>query len=336
MKNRSVLQTKNLTVGYGKGKNRQDILSQICLQANSRQIIALIGANGTGKSTLLRTLAALQPALDGEILLNSKDINQLTPKEIAVQVSLVLTDRIQTGYLTVGDLVAMGRHPHTDWRGRMRESDLEATLDALTITGLSQLIQSDLQELSDGQRQKAMIARALAQDGNLMLLDEPLIHLDVPSKWEIMNLLRRMAHERSKTVILATHELDLSLRMADQLWLIDGEKNIITGAPEDLVLDGLISKVFDSEQYFFDQELGGFAMKSRGIKVKVSGSGRVLIWTKRALERAGYQAVDKQVGAEIICMEDDSGRQWNIRTEERSAGCNSIGELILALSELIP
>ncbi len=334
MKNRSVLQTKNLTVGYGKGKNRLDILSQICLQANSRQIIALIGANGTGKSTLLRTLAGLQPALDGEILLNSKDINQLTPKEIAVQVSLVLTDRIQTGYLTVGDLVAMGRHPHTNWRGRMRERDLEATLDALTITGLSQLIQSDLQELSDGQKQKAMIARALAQDGNLMLLDEPLIHLDVPSKWEIMNLLRRMAHERSKTVILATHELDLSLRMADQLWLIDGEKNIITGAPEDLVLDGLISKVFDGEQYFFDQELGGFSMKSRGIKVKVSGSGRILIWTKRALERAGYQAVDHQVDIQVICKGIDSDRKWEIVTEDQTVICDSIGELTASLTEL--
>lgn len=336
MKNRSVIHTKNLTVGYGKGKNRQDVLSHINLQAGPRQIIALIGANGTGKSTLLRTLAGLQPALDGKILLNSKEFSTLTPKEIAFQVSLVLTDRIQTGYLTVGDLVAMGRHPHTDWQGRMAEADVRAVLNALKITGLSNLIHSDLQELSDGQKQKTMIARALAQDGNLMLLDEPLIHLDVPSKWEIMNLLRRMAHERAKTVILATHELDLSLRMADQLWLIDEKENLITGAPEDLVLDGLISKVFDSQQYFFDQELGGFATKSKGMKVKVTGSGNILIWTKRALERAGYQAVDQEAGVEIICMEGDSNRQWNIITKERSASCNSIEELIISLSNMIP
>jgi len=336
MKNRSVIQTRNLTVGYGKGKNRLDVLSQICLQANAGQIIALIGANGTGKSTLLRTLAGLQSALDGEILLNSMDFKQLTPKEIALQVSLVLTDRIQTGYITVGDLVAMGRHPHTDWKGRMNDADIKAVLDALTVTGLSQLIHSDLQELSDGQKQKAMIARALAQDGNLMLLDEPLIHLDVPSKWEIMNLLQRMAHERSKTVILATHELDLSLRMADQLWLIDGNANIITGTPEDLVLDGLISKVFDSQQYFFDQELGGFATKSKGTKVKVSGSGSVLVWTKRALERAGYQAVDQEVGMEIICESSGSGRKWELVIEDQTVICYSIEELIISLGEMKP
>jgi iron complex transport system ATP-binding protein len=304
------------------------------LQAKSSQIIALIGANGTGKSTLLRTLAGLQPALDGKIWLNSKDFNKLTPKEIAFQVSLVLTDRIQTGYLTVGDLVAMGRHPHTDWKGRMAKGDVKAVLDALKITGLSNLIHSDLQELSDGQKQKTMIARAMAQDGDLMLLDEPLIHLDVPSKWEIMNLLRCMAHERSKTVILATHELDLSLRMADQLWLIDEKENLIAGAPEDLVLDGLISKVFDSQQYFFDQDLGGFAMKSEGIKVKVVGSGSILIWTKRALERAGYQAVDHGGGLEVVCKDSGSSRLWSVKMGEVSMTCNSIGELIDSLNKI--
>jgi len=113
-----------------------------------------------------------------------------------------------------------------------------------------------------------------------------------------------------------------------------GGGNIITGAPEDLVLDGLISKVFDSEQYFFDQELGGFAMKSRGIKVKVSGSGRVLIWTKRALERAGYQAVDHQVDIQVVCKGSDSNRKWEIVTEDQTVICDSIGELTASLTEL--
>ncbi len=336
MMDNSVLQLSNLAIGYGKEKNRKYVLSHINLQAKPGQIIALIGANGTGKSTLLKTLAGLIPLLDGEIRLNSKDFNLLTPKEIAFQVSLVLTDRIHTGYLTVGDLVAMGRHPHTDWRGHLGKADTKAVLDALTTTGLTQLIQQDLQELSDGQRQKAMIARAMAQDGGLMLLDEPLIHLDVPSKWEIMNLLQRMAHQRSKTVILATHELDLSLRMADQLWLIDGKGNILTGAPEDLVLDGMISKVFDSEQYIFDQELGAFAMQSEGKKVKVIGAGTTLIWTKRALERIGYQPVDDEMGIEVLCEDSRSTRKWIIVTEERSITCNSISELTVALAELYP
>jgi iron complex transport system ATP-binding protein len=149
------------------------------------------------------------------------------------------------------DLVAMGRHPYTDWRGQLQKSDLSATEEALRVTGLSKLKEEYLHRLSDGQLQKAMIARALAQDGNLMLLDEPLIHLDIPSKWEIMGLLKQMSQDNGKAIILATHELDLSLKLADRIWLINRKQELLEGTPEELVQNGSISQAFDTEHYQF-------------------------------------------------------------------------------------
>ena len=252
MKISTALRTQELTIGYGKGKGRVQVISQINVEAQTGQIISLIGANGTGKSTLLRSLAGLQPILGGEILIESNNYRSLTPSEIATKISIVLTERVHTGYFTVGDLVALGRHPYTDWRGRMNEEDIKSVKEALAITGLSEMAGHDLAALSDGQKQKSLIARAIAQDSAILLLDEPLIHLDIPSKWEIFGLLKRMAHEKSKTVILATHELELSLQMSDLIWLIDKDRNLISGAPEDMIRNGTISETFNSDHYQFD------------------------------------------------------------------------------------
>lgn len=248
-----VLELKNLTVGYGSGPKTKQVLAKINLVAKTKQLIALMGANGTGKSTLLRSLCRLQPILAGEFWLSGKPTNSLSTRELATQLSVVLTDRVQTGYLTVKDLVAMGRHPYTDWRGQLQRSDLLATEVALQVAGLSELQEEYLHRLSDGQLQKAMIARALAQDGNLMLLDEPLIHLDIPSKWEIMGLLKRMAQDNEKTIILATHELDLSLQLADRIWLINRNRKLLEGTPEELVQNGSISEAFDTEHFQFQK-----------------------------------------------------------------------------------
>ena len=248
------LRTLDLTIGYGAAPNEIALVKELSLEAPAGQLIALIGANGSGKSTLLRTLAGLQPALNGEILINGINSRGLSPKKMASELAIVLTERIQSGYLTVGDLVAMGRYPYTDWRGRMQPKDQEASLDALRVTGLENLKHQFLHELSDGQLQKALIGRALAQDGKLMLLDEPLIHLDIPSKWEIMGILKNLANDRGKAIVLATHELELSLQMADHIWLINKQGQMVTGTPGELIGDGTISDAFDSKYYKFDTD----------------------------------------------------------------------------------
>ena len=255
MDNTSVLSLKDVTVGYRKVRLQKEILSKINFELPSGHLVPLLGANGTGKSTLLRSIAGLQPVLSGDIRINGQKIDILTASELAENLSVVLTDSIQTGYLTVSELVALGRHPYTDWRGRLDETDRKITLEALEITGLTEHQQTNLYELSDGQLQKALIARALAQDGNIMLLDEPLVHLDIPSKWEIMGLLKQMSSERDKTIFLATHELELSLRMADRICLINKDRSLIMGTPEELVTSGMISNAFNSSHYKFEANL---------------------------------------------------------------------------------
>ncbi|GJM30925.1 MAG: iron(III) ABC transporter ATP-binding protein [Cyclobacteriaceae bacterium] len=251
MENPTVLELKNLTIGFAGGSKPLEILSKVNVRAQQGQLIALIGANGAGKSTLIRSLCGLQPILNGGVWLHGVPAGRLTAGELATKLSVVLTDKIQAGYLTVGDLVATGRHPYTDWRGRLQETDLNATKEALKITGLSSLKQEYLHTLSDGQLQKAMIARALAQDGALMLLDEPLIHLDIPSKWEIMGLLKQMTKKKQKTIVLATHELDLSLQIADRIWLINKYQQLLDETPQEMVQNGHISAAFDTEYYQF-------------------------------------------------------------------------------------
>ena len=246
-----VLELRNVSIGYRNPPSGKEVLSGVDLKAYEGQLISLMGANGTGKSTLLRTTSGILPVIQGEILINGRSSAHLSPREIATQLSVVLTDKLQAGYMTVWDLVAMGRYPYTDWRGGLQKQDLEATTDAIEITGLAPLRNEYLHTLSDGQMQKAMIARALAQDGNLMMLDEPLIHLDIPSKWEIMELLKQMARHKKKTVILATHELDLSLQKADLVWLINKDRRINVGTPEELSNNGTIEAAFSTLHFEF-------------------------------------------------------------------------------------
>jgi iron complex transport system ATP-binding protein len=241
------IRTQNLTIGYGKSQ----VLDGITVSATSGSLIALLGANGAGKSTLLKTLAGLCKRIGGDLWYGENNSMGMSPREKAKIISLVLTDRIFPGYMTVAELVALGRYPYTDWRGKLNLDDKTATEEALIMTGLPGIANKDLHELSDGQLQKALIARALAQDSTIMLLDEPLIHLDIPSKWEIMALLKRMARDKQKTIILATHELDLSLKTADRIWLINKKRDLVTGTPDQMITNKTIAETFNTDHYQF-------------------------------------------------------------------------------------
>lgn len=325
------LQTMDLAVGYG----GQALLHDLQLQACRGEMICLMGPNGVGKSTLLRALTTLQPPLRGEVLINSRPLYQLSALEVAREISLVLTERIEGGFLTVGELVAMGRYPHTGWAGKLTESDRSVVAKALSTTGLEQLAQRNLRELSDGQRQKAMIARALAQDGDLMILDEPLIHLDVSNKWEIMNLLRQTARDHGKALIMATHEMDLSIKLADKLWLISHSGQLSAGCPEDLILSGAFSHIFDGPNYRFDMNSGGFAVIPQGPLLQLSGADEGLLWTRRALTRAGYQTVKENAETHIKVTSTSHKLLWEIITNNESLCCASIESLLEELKNKI-
>ncbi|MEO0562833.1 MAG: ABC transporter ATP-binding protein, partial [Chloroflexota bacterium] len=229
----TVLETHNLSVGYP----AHTVASELSLSLASGELVCLLGPNGAGKSTLMRTVAGMQPILAGRVTIGPDDLARLSPRERAARLSVVLTERPNLGLLNGYALVALGRHPYTDWTGRLSPHDEAVVRWAVEAVDATDLADRPMTKLSDGQRQKLMIARALAQESEVMLLDEPTAFLDLPRRAEVMGLLRNLAAQTGRAILLSTHDLDLALRTADKLWLMS-EGAVRVGTPEDLVLSG--------------------------------------------------------------------------------------------------
>ena len=249
------LTTHNLTVGYTDGKRVTPILSNLNLSLNRGRLTALLGHNGAGKSTLLRAITCASKPLEGSITIGTADISQLTGRERSRLIALVTTDRITVGGLTVADLVALGRQPHTGFLGRLSTHDREAVERAMTLVGIDHKAQAYMADLSDGERQKAMIARALAQDTPIIILDEPTAFLDVASRIETMRLLQTLAHDRGKAVLLSSHDISQSLMLADELWLITTDRQVITGTTTDLLASGAMDRLFTNRSIHFNPQI---------------------------------------------------------------------------------
>ncbi len=288
----SNIRLQELTVGYEQpGQVPLEILKRVNLSAATGEMVALIGSNGIGKSTLLRTIAGFQPWFAGQIHINRHNLKKMGPKERSRIMSFVSTETIRVPNLSVFDLVAYGRFPYTNWIGMLSEKDRAVVTGAIEKVGLRGFEQRPVTQISDGERQRAMIARALAQDTPVIILDEPTAYLDVSNKYEIFHLLQVLASEKGKTVILSSHDLNIALREVDKLWIITPEGNY-EGAPEDAVLQGWLNQLFRNEHVGFDESEGEFFFKKAfKAKVMVRGEGLPLTWTLRALNRKGYQIV---------------------------------------------
>ncbi len=318
--------TEALTVGYRLAhRRRRTVLEQLTLTLNPRELVCVLGPNGCGKSSLLRTVAGLLPPLHGRVLLGSKPIDTFDRNELARRLAVVLTDRIDPGFLTVFELVSLGRFPYTGWNGRLEAADRRAVAEALAALGLSEFGDRRIAELSDGERQKAMIARAVAQQPRVLVLDEPTAYLDLPSRVEILQLLRERVTETAEAVLLSTHELELALRLADRLWLIDEHGGLECGLPEELVLNGAVGRVFARDELQFDLETASFkpARPARG-SVALVGEGATALWTARALERLGFVVYDRTTAGApsppgTTCVEvvrdrtTPSGAAWRVQ-----------------------
>ncbi len=221
---------KELVIGY---PTRQ-VAGPMTVSLREGELCCLLGANGAGKSTLLRTLAAFQPPLSGQMLLDGRSIADIPPRQLSTLIGIVLTERIRVAGITVRDMVAMGRSPYTNFWGRLTADDHRQVDEAMQLVGVSQFADRQVSTLSDGERQKVMIAKALAQGTPVILLDEPTAFLDFPSKVEAMLLLSRLAHELRKTILLSTHDLDLALQTADRLWLMGKAEGFAVGTPREL------------------------------------------------------------------------------------------------------
>jgi iron complex transport system ATP-binding protein len=281
---------EGLTVGYGRRPGRP-VVSDISQTLVPGSFACLVGENGCGKSTLLRTMAGMQRPLSGRVLLDGRDIARLGVGERARLVAVVLTDPVDSGYLTVRDLVGFGRYPYLDWRARLGERDAAVAERAMKKVGIDALAAERMDRLSDGERQKALIARALAQDTGVMLLDEPTAFLDAPRKIEIVSILRDIAVDEGKAVLMSTHDIELALRFADRLWTVS-EGAVVSGAPESLALSGALAAAYHSSTVRFDPTTGKFALpaKRRGT-VALDGKGAAHRWTAHALERVGFRVI---------------------------------------------
>ncbi len=283
-----ILQTQNLSVGYKKSRTSVVVQHNINVGLQEKEVVCLIGPNGCGKSTLLRTLGGLQKPLSGSVFIKDQLFEELSGASKALLIGLVLTEQVSIGKMTVLEMVALGRYPHTGWLGNLSETDAQKVNESIELVHLTHKKDSLFDELSDGEKQRVMIAKALAQDTPIVLFDDPTAHLDLPNRVEIMLLLRKLAKQTGKSILLSTHELDLALQASDKIWLMQ-QDGIICGLPEELVINGNLQHVFQNKSFNFDEKTGNFVMNyPTGKNIFVTGDEVLCYWTKRALSREGY------------------------------------------------
>ena len=333
-----VLSTTDLTVGYHiPRKSPIVVVEHITVDLSAGELVCLIGPNGAGKSTLMRTLAGMQSPLAGTVYLMGADLQSLNPNQLARCLSIVLTERVDVGVLSAYTLVALGRYPYTGWMGKLQPEDERVVQQAITAVGAADLADRNVGELSDGERQKIMIARALAQEPLVMLLDEPTAYLDLPRRAELMAMLRRLARETGRAILLSTHDLDLALRNADQIWLLPKGGQLQVGAPEDLVLNGAFESAFRGEGVQFDAYSGSFRTDnlSAGM-VDLHGDGLPALWTLRALEREGFCVLrgGTESALRVTVNQEEGMARWQIRMNDHEQLTTSLYDMIAHLREL--
>lgn len=256
----TVLKTENLSIGYSSKKAQTIVTSNINIELHQGELIGLVGANGIGKSTLLRTLTKVQNPLNGTVLINDKSITDYNSNDLAKALSLVLTEQMTSKNLSVFELVALGRQPYTNWVGNLSSNDLIVVNKAMTQTNIEDLKHKKCFELSDGQLQKVMIARALAQDTDLIILDEPTTHLDMYHKAFVLKLLQNLVKETNKTILFSSHEIDLAIQLCDKIVLMTEEKTVID-SPFNLIEKGAFKALFPKDLIVFDEKTGSFRVK---------------------------------------------------------------------------
>jgi iron complex transport system ATP-binding protein len=258
--NNPILTTSNLSVGYSSKKEIKTIATHINLNLKKGELIALIGANGIGKSTLLRTLIGIQPPLSGNIILNGININEYDSISFAQNLSIVLTEKLPPSNLTVFEIIALGRQPYTNWFGNLSDNDISKINEAMELTQITSLAEKKHYEISDGQLQNVLVARALAQDTPLIILDEPTTHLDLLHKVSLFKLLKKLAKETNKCILFSTHDIDMAIQISDEM-IIMTDENVVQDQPCNFISKGNFETLFKNEHIAFDREKGKFIVQ---------------------------------------------------------------------------
>lgn len=331
---KEILSLDSLKIGYSSGNITKVLLPPLNACAKTGELIAVIGRNGIGKSTLLRTLAGLQKPLGGNILYEGRNIKDYTRLELAIKVGYISTEIVRVSSMSVYDLVALGRFPYTNWFGKIETDDHERILDAISKTAMASFSDKFVSELSDGERQKAMIARILAQDTGIMVMDEPTAFLDISAKYEILHLLHNLSCESKKTIIFSTHDLQMAISQSDKIWLILDD-SLIEGAPEDLMISGAFDNLFSSTNVSFNTEDGTFSFRSdTNGSIYIEGTGIRRYWTEKAVNRAGY-SVSKEKTDTFIILPSEHSSFWRLKNQLKTEEFRSIYELINSLRRVL-
>jgi len=319
-----ILSFSNLVIGYCSGKHKSILLPPLDASASRGELIAVIGKNGIGKSTLLRTLTGLQPAIGGKVIVCGKDLSDYSRIEIAGKIGYISTEMVKVNNMRVYELVGLGRFPHTGWLGRLTRKDRAAVDEAIEKTGMTMLRNSYIMQLSDGERQRAMIARVLAQETDILVMDEPTAFLDISSKFEIVHLMHRLSEMSNRTIIFSTHDLQTAIARADKIWIMLDE-HLREGAPEDLLLDGTFEQLFRNPHISFNNRDGSFRISTeKKGTVSVTGEGIRKLWTENAVMRAGFTLSDKN-SKPAINVKDSS---WQLETRNDMTEFKTIYDLI--------
>lgn len=330
MKRGTTLRLDDLAIGYATGRSTRAVACGLSAEVRGGELTCLLGPNGAGKSTLLRTLSGFLPPLGGEVRLLGRRLDGYAAGELARTLGVVLTDRCEIMNMTVEELAGMGRAPYTGFWGRLGREDRRVVDEAIAQVGIEALRGRMVHTLSDGERQKVMIAKALAQQTPVILLDEPTAFLDYPSKVEIMQLLHRLTRETGKTIFLSTHDLELALQLADRLWLMKRGEGLAVGAPEDLALDGRMERFFARGGILFDPMSGLFRIAGGGMRpVRLEGGGGVRrAMLVKGLRRCGFDP-ERGDGPRV----EVGDAEFVVRCGGRTERCGTVARVVELLEE---
>lgn len=330
----TTIRLRDLSIGYPDKHNTKRVAEHLNASIHSGELTCLLGTNGVGKSTLLRTLSAFQPPLGGTIDLLDRPLSTYDDRQLATVIGVVLTEKSDIRNMTVEELVGLGRSPYTGFWGTLKEGDRRIVHEAIARVRIEPLAQRMVHTLSDGERQKVMIAKALAQETPIIFLDEPTAFLDFPSKVEVMQLLHNLTHTLQKTVFMSTHDLELALQIADKIWLMDRTNGIAIGTPEDLSLEGKLSSFFSRKGITYDTETGFFRIDTDYRReIHLQGHGSRYAMVRKALQRNGIRA-DRHVADDSLHI-DTSGSAGDPFVIHRADGSTQSATNIEALLSLI-
>ncbi|MDA3821552.1 MAG: ABC transporter ATP-binding protein [Bacteroidales bacterium] len=323
---KNIIQLKDVYLGYIPGK---DLVESLNAEVREGEMIALVGRNGTGKSTLLRTIAGIQKAAKGEVKLNKLAIDEYKTNEFAALVSFVGTSKSIAENMSVYEMVSLGRHPYTNWWGALKEEDKDKIVESIRFVGMEAHIDSKVDRLSDGERQRVMIAAALAQDTKVIILDEPTAFLDIPNRIGIAEVLYKLRLS-GKSVVFSTHDFDSAFNYADKLWVIHNN-TLLQGAPEDLGISNIFEHIFEDSDVVFDEKNLRFkreVLQTKSVFIRKSNS-KIFDWTCRALERIGYAILEENRPSEpeIFITENDSEKGWMYKHNDTSLLFSTLYEL---------